>query len=193
MGKTSIEWTDASWNPIVGCTEVSPGCANCYAARLAGSRLRNVPAYKGLSQRTRLCAEHNRPLDDGRCLECRDSNGKTFILDMQSIVLSEQPRWTGAVRFLPERLEEPLHWKKPRRIFVCDMADLFHEDIDYSWIGDIWRCMAKCPQHTFQVLTKRPARMLEFLSQGEAYQKAGITPDPLFERWPLPNVWLGVS
>lgn len=173
MGKTSIEWTDASWNPIVGCTEVSPGCANCYAARLAATRLKNVPSYKGLS-----VLRHGKRQDI------------PFLADGSFAI---RPRWTGEVRFLPERLEEPLHWRKPRRIFVCDMGDLFHESIDFSWIGDIWRQMAKCPQHTFQVLTKRPARMLEFLSQAENYRKTGVTPDALFDHWPLPNVWLGVS
>jgi|SRR5882724_1947630 len=150
MGKTSIEWTDASWNPIVGCTEISPGCANCYAARLAATRLRNTPQYKGL-------ATVNNP---------------------------GEHRWTGEVRNVfgidPKVLEEPLHWRTPRRIFVCDMGDLFHESIEFSEIGKIWRTMGKCPQHTFQILTKRPDRMIEF------FKWSGIT-------WPLKNIWLGVS
>lgn len=145
MGKTSIEWTDASWNPIVGCTEVSPGCANCYAAKLAGTRLKNIPAYKGLADKRR--GEH---------------------------------RWIGEVRFLPERLKEPLHWKKPRRIFVCDMGDLFHDEVEHRWLEQIFEVIAKARQHTFQILTKRPQRMKVWM-------------ETMFRSGPLPNVWLGVS
>lgn len=144
MGKTSIEWTDASWNPIVGCTEVSPGCANCYAARLASTRLKRVPEYIGLAEIT---------------------NGK--------------PRWKGETGFCPERLEEPLHWRKPRRIFVCDMGDLFHEAVHGDWIDQIIHIMDQCPQHTFQILTKRAQRMHDFLCHF-----------PMAEK---PYIWLGVS
>lgn len=158
MGKTSIEWTDASWNPVVGCTEVSPGCANCYAARLASTRLRNTTQYKGLSI-----------LRDGRLEDAACAAG---IRDVRS-------HWTGEVRFLPERLEEPLHWRKPRRIFVCDMGDLFHESVSWEWLDKIWLVMARAKQHTFQVLTKRATRMQEYLSDIHK---------PL-----LPNLWLGVS
>lgn len=153
MGKTSIEWTDASWNPIVGCTEISPGCANCYAARLAATRLRNTPQYKGLA------TIDNPPASIG-------------------------PRWTGEVRFLPERLEEPLHWREPRRIFVCDMGDLFHESVTEEALEKIWYVMLKAERHTFQVLTKRPQRMRSFVKNWR--YTCG-------SRNFLPNVWLGVS
>jgi len=156
VGKTSIEWTDASWNPVVGCTEVSPGCANCYAARLAATRLKHVAEYIDLAE-----------IKDGK------------------------PRWKGEVGFCPERLDEPLHWKKPRRIFVCDMGDLFHDEVHPEWILKVWGVMASCPQHTFQVLTKRSKRMQAWVSswQGEV-RKRGSS-----ERLtaPLQNVWLGVS
>jgi protein gp37 len=144
MGKTSIEWTDASWNPIVGCTEVSPGCANCYAARLAATRLKHVAEYVDLAE-----------MKDGK------------------------PRWTGDVGFCPERLEEPLHWRKPRRIFVCDMGDLFHESVGHHRLVSIFSVMHRCQQHTFQILTKRADRMKAW-----------------FERYPngnYRNLWLGVS
>jgi protein gp37 len=144
VGKTSIEWTDASWNPIVGCTEVSPGCANCYAARLAATRLSGVPAYKDLA-----------------------------------ILNGGKPRWLGNVAFLAERLEEPLRWRKPRRIFVCDMGDLFHESVLSTWLVEIFEVILECPQHTFQILTKRAAWMRDFFRT--------MAPKP------LPNVWLGVS
>lgn len=187
MGKTSIEWTDASWNPIVGCSEVSPGCANCYAARLC-----ETPAYNGLTSRVEFCDEHRVPLNDGRCPQCRDANGKTFVLDMQSKVLSHNPHWTGKVRFLPERLEEPLHWKKPRRIFVCDMGDLFHEDVLDSTLVQIFATMLATPRHTYQVLTKRALRMNGFLSRvlPELWKYPRV---PVTVFLPLPNVWVGVS
>lgn len=149
MGKTSIEWTDATWNPITGCKEVSRGCANCYAARLAATRLRKLPEYDGLA---------------------------TF---------SENTRWTGEVRFHPERLNEPLHWRQPRKIFVCDMADLFF-DTPWAWIHDVFSVMQRCPQHTFQILTKRAERMNALMSIPFLGGKVG-------KEWPLPNVWLGVS
>lgn len=135
--KTAIEWTDASWNPIVGCTEVSPGCANCYAARLAASRLRGTKQYSGLAV-----------IQDG---------------DHGPASVPRHPRWTGEVRFLPERLEEPLHWKKPQRIFVCDMGDLFHESVHGDWIDQVIHIIDQCPEHTFQILTKRAKRMHDFL------------------------------
>lgn len=170
MGKTSIEWTDASWNPIVGCTEISPGCANCYAARLAATRLRHVPEYDGLA------------------------------------VFGNSTRWTSEVRLHPERIEEPLNWRKPRKIFVCDMGDLFHEKVLRDWIVRVFAVMAACPQHTFQVLTKRAARMNLLIAGAQAKfaERVELSGDAIAtekgwchahqgEHWPLPNVWLGVS
>jgi protein gp37 len=154
MGRTTIEWTDASWNPIVGCTEISPGCANCYAARLAATRLKYTPQYKGLA------TIDNPPANIG-------------------------PRWNGEIRFIPERIEEPKHWKKPRKIFVCDMGDLFHENVADEWIEKVLITIHDCPQHTFQVLTKRADRMLAwFQKEWTIYGNFAA---------PLPNLWLGVS
>ena len=82
----------------------------------------------------------------------------------------------------PDRLDQPLKWEKPRRIFVVSMGDLFHEDVKYEWTDSIWSRMAKCPQHTFLVLTKRPERMSEFVSE------VGV-----FNYDVLPNLWLGVT
>jgi protein gp37 len=99
------------------------------------------------------------------------------------------PVWTGKVRTVPEVLDAPLRWKKPRRIFVNSMSDLFHEDVGWDFIDEVFGVMATAPQHTFQVLTKRPRRMLEFvasLSRTPSVRN-GLVP------WPLPNVWLGVS
>jgi len=182
MGKTSIEWTDASWNPVVGCTEVSPGCANCYAARLAGARLKNHPDYNGLvipgTQRNSIESAKRGP--------------------------RRLARWSGQVRFLPHRLEEPLCWRRPRRIFVCDMGDLFHESVPDEFLASVFRVMSRARHHTFQVLTKRAARMKQFVSSvkqwqgfhthnGEPPEGYGGHGQILGSQWPLPNVWLGVS
>lgn len=138
---TSIEWTDETWNPTVGCSKTSPGCDHCYAITVA--RREMSAAHKGLTV-----------------------NGD----------------WTGEVRHLPDRLDTPMHWRRPRRIFVNSMSDLFHKDVGPAFIASVFDTMAKCPQHTFQVLTKRPQRMLQLMST-----------DVPGERQPLPNVWLGTS
>jgi len=153
--KTGIEWTDATWNPVTGCTKVSAGCKHCYAEREWPRMTRLVPAYAG-----------------------RDFTDVRMHLD---------------------RIEQPLHWKKPRRIFVNSMSDLFHESVDQRFISDVFGIMAACPQHTFQILTKRPARALELLGQGcmgrfqDDVEECLVmhSNEPLV--WPLPNVWLGVS
>lgn len=113
------------------------------------------------------------------------------------------PRWTGNVRLLPELLDQPLYWAKPRRIFVNSMSDLFHEDVPADFIWDVFAVMAACPQHTFQVLTKRPARMQAMLRLPGSVHKLDTACDALAVRqgwchadnwqWPLANVWLGVS
>ena len=95
------------------------------------------------------------------------------------------PVWTGEVRLVPELLDQPLRWKKPRRIFVNSMSDLFHEDVPDEFILSVWRTMANASQHTFQILTKRPTRMRDWLRKGLMIGDF-IAP-------PLDNVWLGVS
>jgi len=170
MAKTSIEWTDASWNPVVGCTEVSPGCANCYAARLAATRLRDVASYRGLAIGT---------------IEKIPQANSSARYQRGAI------RWTGEVRRLPKRLAEPWHWKKPLRIFVCDMGDLFHEEVPHSFLIQVFQVMAQSPQHTYQILTKRPERMREWLSNFEMVDRHHPMRDDC--RWPWPNVWCGVS
>lgn len=148
MAETStIEWTDATWNPITGCSVVSPGCTNCYAMKLAGTRLQHHPSRAGLTK----------PSKAG-------------------------PVWTGEVRLNAEWLDQPLRWKRPRRIFVCAHGDLFHESVPDEWIVRVFAVMAAARQHTFQVLTKRAERMRHFMLG--AGNPAVIA---------LPNVWLGVS
>lgn len=146
--RTKIEWTDATWNPVTGCSRVSTGCENCYAERLAGSRLRNHPSRHGLTRPT-----------------------------------SKGPVWTGQVRFNADCLDQPLHWRKPRRIFVCAHGDLFHESVRAEWIDAVFDVMQAAYWHTFQVLTKRPDRMCEYIL-GVARART---------EWPLPNVWCGIS
>jgi protein gp37 len=160
---TSIEWTDATWSPTVGCTHVSPGCDNCYAAKLASGRLAHMPTYAGLAK-----------------------GGK----------------FTGEVRILADRLTQPLRWKKSRRIFVNSMSDLFHDKVPDEYIAKVFAVMAATPRHTFQILTKRHARMRSLLGDelfpqmvGLHHYWGGSVPNGEQRRfpWPLPNVWLGVS
>lgn len=130
---TSIQWTNATWNPVRGCTRVSNGCRRCYAEGVAARFSGLHPgtgkplAYHGLARQT----------DNG-------------------------PRWTGKVVMVPEHLEDPAHWKKPKRIFVNSMSDMFHEKLTNEEIASVFRVMLNVPRHTYQVLTKRAKRMYEW-------------------------------
>jgi protein gp37 len=102
------------------------------------------------------------------------------------------PRWNGEVMLVPEKLEEPLHWRKPRRVFVNSMSDLFHEKVPDEYIRDVFGVMGMAEKHTFQILTKRAHRMEQWFGSWAC----GELQDYLHEmdkEWPLPNVWLGVS
>lgn len=180
--KTLIEWTDATWNPITGCSVVSAGCKHCYAMKLAGTRLQHHPSRAALT-----------------------------------IDTTAGPVWNGEVRFNSEWLNQPLRWRRPRRIFVCAHGDLFHENVSDEWIDYVFAVMALAPHHTFQVLTKRAARMRDYLSSSARRDEwaragdmlaAGIEPQDyadishigepgnlrsVYSSWPLPNVWMGVS
>lgn len=147
--KTSIEWTDATWNPVRGCSIVSPGCRNCYAMRQAHRHAGRGGAYQGLTRMTK-----------------------------------RGPVWTGKVRTPRGVLELPLHWRKPRRIFVDSMSDLFHERVPADYIARVFAVMATAKHHTFQILTKRAERMQQLLAHDLPYEGP---------EWPLPNVWIGVS
>lgn len=191
--KTPIEWTDATWNPIVGCSVISPGCTNCYAMRTAARLERMMPPERrGKAQLPHHYTALTQPSKAG-------------------------PVWTGRVNIAPEHiLTAPLHWGRPRRIFVNSMSDLFHESVPDEWIDRVFAVMALSPQHTFQVLTKRPERMRQYFDQFESSASARVrdicyrperhfspAADPTLGRvgkwpdrwpgWPLPNVWLGVS
>jgi protein gp37 len=147
-------------------------------------------------------------------------NGKPGPYFGLTVLGKQGVRWSGEARFIPEALAEPLSWRKPQRVFVNSMSDLFHEDVTNEQIAAVFGVMAACPHLTFQVLTKRPARMLAWLSEYEdsfmqlagaadaAISKVqGMTPqmagrlyghfdDEMGDTdrsWPLRNVWLGVS
>ena len=128
---SKIEWTGATWNPVVGCRKVSPGCAHCYAERMA-----------------------NRLAAMGRAAVRRGDNpGRTAHYDS---VIDTHGRWNGSVFLNEDAVSDPLSWKLPRTIFVNSMSDLFHEDVPLDFIRRVFEVMARCPHHTFQVLTKRP-------------------------------------
>ncbi len=122
-GTTRIEWTNKTWNPVTGCTKVSPGCDHCYAERLS------------------------------------NRFGRDF---------------TQVTRH-PNRLDAPLHWREPSYIFVNSMSDLFHPHVPFAFVDQVFDIIRQCPQHTFQILTKRPSRMWRYPGQ-----------------WPT-NAWAGVS
>jgi len=145
MAETQIEWTDATWNPIAGCSIVTAGCTHCYAMEMA-RRLEamGIEKYAGLTRKS----------------------GRRTV-------------WNGVVREDREALSIPLGWRKPRKIFVNSMSDLFHEDVSDAFIADVWQVMRDTPRHNYQILTKRPERMAQIVSD-----KIGEV---------LPNVWLGTS
>jgi protein gp37 len=102
--------------------------------------------------------------------------------------LAKGGKWTGKVKCCPEELDKPLRWKKPRRIFVCSMGDLFHKDVPFDFIDDVFRAIAKAPQHVYQILTKRPKRMKEYIEDRVEDSSGGH-----FSDWPWNNVWLGTT
>lgn len=221
--KTGIEWTEATWNPLAGCSMVSPGCHNCYAMKVA-FRMEKIfeNADSALPHMAMASAKYKGTT--------KKVNGKIV--------------WTGKVNIDERGLVGPLKRRRPTKYFVNSMSDLFHEDVPDDFIDRVFAVMALCPQHTFQILTKRAARMRAYcaaraekwealcLQRDQAYDddhtcfKCGgeglmqlsdcpeewgedsfsevdrliECPDCAEERerrqiaqWPLPNVWLGVS
>ena len=152
--RSTIEWTDATWNPVTGCSKVSPGCAHCYAEeltmRFAGTW--HVPKLPWTPE----------------------NSGLNVILH-------------------PERLDQPLRWHRPRRVFVNSMSDLFHERVPAKFIAKVFGVMSAASWHTFQVLTKRPERMAELLHDERWLEHFRFEAPYLEPEWPIPNVWLGTS
>lgn len=180
MGDTTISWTEKTWNPTIGCTRISPGCKHCYAFTLHD--MRHAAYLKG----------HQVPRQ----------YAKPF----------------GELQLMEERLEQPLHWTKPSMIFVDSMSDLFHHDVPFEFIDRVFVTMAAAHWHTFQVLTKRSCRLMAYCSNPETPERLARILENEFtryngislamqlrrdipldgecsikRRWPLPNVWLGVS
>lgn len=173
--KTGIEWTDASWNPVRGCSRVSEGCRHCYAETQAA-----------------------------RIIRCDRGRGVPEGEGSYDGLLARTGQWNGEIRTVPELLTKPLRWKRPRRIFVNSMSDLFHEGVPDEYIAQVFSVMDAARQHTFQILTKRPERMRDWclrVDEGcEALARDFMEVDDPTGRdhqwqgpWPLPNVWLGVS
>jgi protein gp37 len=168
---TAIEWTDKTWNPIIGCSKLSAGCQNCYAVTMANRLAHNpsTPQYAGLTR--------------------------------------SATTWAGVTRLVDGALADPLKWRKPQHVFVGSMTDLFHDATPFTWIDRVFAAMAMCPQHTFQLLTKRPERMLAYFNartEGDPWAEAadeiadlaGIEDHPFVlepSHIPLSNVWLGVT
>lgn len=133
---SAIEWTDATWNPVTGCTKITAGCDNCYASRFA-ERFRGVRGH---------------PFESGFDLTLR-----------------------------PDRLSQPLLWRRPRMIFVNSMSDLFHKGVPRKFVDEVFHTMEAADHHTYQLLTKRSSRMRTYLNHRYA------------DRNPPPHIWLGVS
>jgi protein gp37 len=142
--QSTIEWTDATWNPVTGCTEVSPGCDNCYARTFA-ERWRGIKGH-----------HYEQGFD---------------------------------MRLWPERLELPFRWKKPLHIFTNSMSDLFHKDVPDNFILQVFEVMAKANWHRFQVLTKRPSRLVSLVPKITKHLSDFNSNTNI---WPS-NIWLGVS
>lgn len=151
---STIEWTGKTWNPTLGCTRVSPGCDNCYAIPEAWMRMHN-PNPKVAEAFAETVAKTDGSLD-----------------------------WTGRINLLDARLDQPKHWRAPETVFVNSMSDVFAARVPVDFVTKIWRTMQDTPQHTYQVLTKRPERVARVLDKVHA--ELGLTE-------PLANVWLGTS
>jgi protein gp37 len=183
-GNTRIAYPDATWNPVIGCTKAIAGCAHCFAERMA-SRLAAIAT-----------SDAARGDDPGRTANYQQ-------------VVNDKGRWNGTVFLDESALTIPLRWKKPRRILVESMGDLFHESVPVEFIDRVFAVMALCPQHTFLILTKRPGRagkLLRDLAGNANHHRYnvdkvyGFAAGLQFEQaicgsrpWPLPNVWLGTS
>jgi protein gp37 len=152
--ESKIEWTDMTWNVVTGCQKVSDGCKNCYAIKEAYRLSRNPNEKVGSAYAGTVEKKWN------------------------------GHHWTGQVNILRERLTLPLTIKKPKRIFVNSMSDLFHKDVPYSFIDEVFETILKAKWHTFQILTKRPENFITYLHSSV---------DRIVRLYQLKNCWFGVS
>lgn len=161
---SKIEWTEETWNPFVGCSKVSEGCKNCYAEKMA-YRLANMALKK----------------------ESFDScDGYLHVINI------DKKCWNGKTFFQHSQLGKPFKRKKPTKYFVCSMSDLFHEDNDFVDILKVWYVMCQNPHHIFQVLTKRPDRMIEFYHyMGKIHKDVGYDSD--YYVGTPDHIWIGVT
>jgi len=166
---SKIEWTNETWNPIVGCSKVSSGCDNCYAERMA------------------------------RRLAHMGKEGYGYVTHKKG-------GWNGKIyrKFYNDVINKPLHWKKPRMVFVSSMGDLFHENVPFEWIDKVVEVAEVTPWHTYQFLTKRADRMLEYFkwrwnnadqhtldcTKAKQWKKEHDIDDVSMY---VPNLWLGVT
>lgn len=159
---SKIEWTDKTWNPVIGCSKISEGCKNCYAEKMA-YRLRNIAL----------------------------NSDKYNSLSYYPEVIDNSGKWKGKTILVETSINKPFKWKKPRKIFVCSMGDLFHESVPFEWIDKIMSIISSNPHHIFQILTKRPDRMLEYFD----YLKTDFIQEILFysEEFPPQNLWVGAT
>jgi protein gp37 len=185
-----IQWCDQTLNPVVGCSPVSTGCDHCYAARMASRFCQPGEQFDGLV---------------GKFSE----DDAAYVGD----------KFNGSIRFYPDRLEKLFKWRKPRRIFLSSMGDLFHEGVTNEQIAAAFGVVAATPRHTYMILTKRPERMAEWFKWLDSQKSKW--PDPkeqmqcdwrihmlaqaawdvthydgeigLPEEFPISNLWIGVS
>lgn len=189
--QSKIEWTGPTWNIAKGCSRVGPECDNCYAMNMA------------------------RRFEWGRHLTRRHTVKLKVIGDGPRRQVDDMVDWTGAVELHPDLLSEPLRWQQPDKVFVCSGSDLFHPKVPFEFIAAAFGVMATAERHTFQLLTKRAARMAEFFrwleqqdlspSQEVRWRAMSHFSDRKEKRfadqveehpcspWPLPNVWCGTS
>ena len=184
---SKIEWTDATWNPVVGCSKCSPGCDNCYAEKMA-RRLKGIASKPTIAPPPAGIAKY-----------------KTII--------GSNGGWNGKLNINDAEITDPLCWRKARNVFVCSMGDLFHQNMNVLWIDQIFAIMIRAQKHTFRLLTKRPANMRAYMKRIIAYPELikdaafgiggkdfSIEVNDLIHQesetatgWPPKNIWLGTT
>lgn len=202
MSDSKIQWTEKTWNPVTGCTKVSAGCDHCYASTLHNQRyshtVKQALPYRAGEEKigatiARLRSEQEASLTAGWLTEMKLKMAPCYDTPFAVVQCHE------------DRLREPMSWRKGAKVFTCSMGDIFHEDVPDAFLDRIFAVMALTPQHTFQVLTKRPERARLYLRSDNGVpdsicdainaipisKKQAAEMEPIF--WPLPNVWLGTS